>query len=159
MNVIVIILILVALLFAAAFFTKRRFGVLGLALTAGATLSKLWATDLTPYVQNAGVKLIAPPLESVVAAVVILLPAIVLLFSGPTYHKLWQKIVGSAVFALLAIAFLLGPLGNALVLEGNGQTIYVFLVNNQTWIITGSILYALFDVLAVKTPKHKKEKE
>jgi hypothetical protein len=158
MNVVIIILILVALLFAVAFFTRRRFGVLGLALTAGAMLSGLWAQDLTPYIQQAGVELVAPPLQSVVAAIVILLPAIVLLFSGPTYHKMWQKVVGSGIFALLALAFLLEPLGGALVLDDNGQKVYSFLADNRTWIITGGILYALFDLLAVKTPKHTKEK-
>lgn len=158
MNVVIVILILIALLFALSFFTKRRFGVLGLALTAGATLSQLWAGDLTPYVQQAGLQLVAPPLESVVAAAVILLPAIVLLFSGPSYHTLWQKVVSSAVFALLALAFLLEPLGGALVLQGDGQTVYVSLLHNRTWIITGGILYALYDLLMAKSPKPSKEK-
>lgn len=155
MNVVIVILILVALLFALSFFTKRRFGVLGLALAAGAMLSKTWAPELTPYVRQAGVQLVAPPLESVVAASLVLLPAILLLFSGPTYHAMWQKLIGSAVFALLAISFLLEPLGGALVLTGDSQAVYEFLVHNRTWIITGGILYALFDLLMVRTPRHK----
>lgn len=157
MNVVIVILILVAILFVAPFFTKRRFGVLGLALTAGATLSALWAADLVPFVEGAGVELVAPPLESVVAAAVILIPPILLLFSGPTYHKTWQKVVGSAAFALLAVAFLLDPLGNALVLQGDSQKVYTFLVENKTWIITGAIIYALYDLLTLKTPKPAKE--
>jgi hypothetical protein len=156
MTVVIIVLIIIAILFATMFFTKRRFGVLGLALTAGATLSGLWATDVTPFVASSGVELIAPPLGSVVAAVMILLPAILLLFSGPTYSELWQKLVGSAAFALLALAFLLQPLGSALVIEGDGQKVYDFLVTYRTWIVTGGIVFALFDLLAIKSPRHHK---
>jgi len=157
MNLVVIVLILIALLFGLAFFTKRRFGVLGLALAAGAMLSETWAPGLTPYVRDAGVQLVAPPLENVIAAALILLPAILLLFSGPTYHMLWQKLIGSAVFALLALSFLLEPLGGALVLTGDSRTVYDFLIQHRTWIITGGILYALVDLLMVKTPRHTKE--
>ena len=157
MNLVVIVLILIALLFCLAFFTKRRFGVLGLALAAGAMLSETWAPGLTPYVRDAGVQLVAPPLENVIAAALILLPAILLLFSGPTYHTLWQKFIGSAVFALLALSFLLEPLGGALVLTGDSRTAYDFLIQHRTWIITGGILYALVDLLMVKTPRHAKE--
>lgn len=157
MNIVIIVLVLVALLFALAFFTRRRFGVLGLALAAGAMLSKTWAPELTPYVRQAGVQLVAPPLESVIAAALIVLPAVLLLFSGPTYHAMWQKVVGSAVFALLALSFLLEPLGGALVLTGDSQAVYAFLIDNRSWIITGGILYALVDLLMVHTPKRHKE--
>ncbi|OGL22296.1 hypothetical protein A2707_03135 [Candidatus Saccharibacteria bacterium RIFCSPHIGHO2_01_FULL_45_15] len=158
MNVLIIVAIIFGgVLFALAFFTKRRFGVLGLALTAGATLSGLWANELTPYVQQAGLELVAPPLETVVAAGLILLPATALLFSGPTVHKFPQKVVGAALFALLALAFMLEPLGNALVLEGDGKTAFGYLTDYRGWIITAGILYALFDLLFVKTLKHDKE--
>jgi hypothetical protein len=69
---------------------------------------------------------------------------------------LWQKLVGSAAFALLALAFLLQPLGSALVIEGDGQKVYDFLVNYRTWIVTGGIVFALFDLLAIKSPRHHK---
>lgn len=153
MNVAIVVVIVLAVLFALAFFTKRRFGVLGLALTAGATLSTLWATELTPIVEKSGFMITAPPMETVVAVVVVLLPAVVLLFSGPTYHKLSQRVVGAAAFALLASAFLLEPLGNALVLTGDSQDVYTFLVDNRVYIITAGILFALFDLLTVKSAK------
>ena len=54
MNVVIVVSIILVALFALAFFTKRRFGVLGLALAAGAMLSELWAAELTPFVQKAG---------------------------------------------------------------------------------------------------------
>ena len=158
MNVAIVLLILLAVLFALTFFTKRRFGVLGLALTAGATLSSLWTPDVVPIVQQAGVELVAPPLSSVVAAAIILLPAVVLLFSGPTYSSKLQRAIGSLVFSLLALAFMLEPLGGALVLEGDGKRLFDILVEYRVWIITAGILLALADLLFVKTPKISKEK-
>lgn len=157
MNVLIILAIIFGVLFALAFLTKRRFGVLGLALTAGATLSGLWTSELTPYVQQAGLELVAPPLETVVAAILTLLPAVALLFSGPTIHKMPQKIFGAALFALLALAYMLEPLGDALILEGQGKVVFEYLTQYHVWIITVGILYALFDLLFVKTPKIDKE--
>lgn len=158
MNVAIVLLILLTVLFALTFFTKRRFGVLGLALTAGATLSGLWTPDVVPIVQQAGVELVAPPLSSVVAAAIILLPAVVLLFSGPTYSSKLQRAIGSLVFSLLALAFMLEPLEGALVLEGDGKRLFDILVEYRVWIITAGILLALADLLFVKTPKISKEK-
>ncbi len=153
MNVAIVVGIVIAILFAVAFFTKRRFGVLGLALTAGATLSTMWATELTPIVEKSGFIISAPPMETVVAGLVILLPAILLLFSGPTYSKMSQRVIGAAAFGLLAAAFLLEPLGDAMVLLGDSRQVYTFLADNRIVIITAGILFALFDLLAVKTPK------
>lgn len=157
MNVVIVVLIIIAALFALTYFTKRRFGVLGLALAAGAMLSDLWASDVTPYIERAGLQIVAPPMETIVAAAITLLPAIVLLFSGPAYAKKSQRIVGAAAFALLAAAFLLEPLGNALVITVDGLKYYTLLSENRVWIITAGILFALFDLLTVKSPKPSKE--
>ncbi|MEP6710425.1 MAG: hypothetical protein ABJA64_01775, partial [Candidatus Saccharibacteria bacterium] len=147
MSFLIIFLILLALLFALAFATKRRFGVLGLALTAGATLSSLWAAKLTPLVEQAGFKLVAPPLPSVVAAFLILAPALVLITSGPSYKETWQRVAGAAAFAALAGIFLLQPLGAALVLEGVGRTSYQFLIDNRVYIVTAGLIFAIIDIL------------
>ncbi|MFZ1360622.1 MAG: hypothetical protein WAS27_01140 [Candidatus Saccharimonadales bacterium] len=153
MNVAIVVMIIIALLFGIAFLTKRRFGVLGLALTAGATLSAMWATDLTPVVEKSGFLITAPPMETIVAAVVVLLPAIILLFSGPTYRKLSHRVIGAAAFGLLATAFLLEPLGSAIVLTDDSGEVYAWLVDNRAYIITAGILFALFDLLSVKSSK------
>src|SRR5664279_826134 len=132
MSFVVIFIILIASLFATAYFTKRRFGVLGLALSAGAMLSMLWVGDLTPIIERAGVILIAPPLKSVVAVALILLPAAVLLVRGPSYHDPVHRVIGAIAFALLATALLLEPLGSALVIEGPGQQVYDFVAVSYT---------------------------
>ncbi len=158
MSFVVIFVITIVLLFATAYFTKRRFGVLGLALTAGGMLSSIWVGDLTPIIERAGVILIAPPLKSVVAATLILLPAVILLFSGPVYRDPFHRIVGAVAFAMLATALLLEPLGSALVIEGPGKQVYEFFVHYKVLIITVSLILAIFDVLMTKTPRHASPK-
>lgn len=157
MNVAIVVGIILVVLFLVAYVTKRRFGVLGLALTAGAMLSQLWAKDVTPYVRDAGLVLVAPPLETVVAAVLVLLPAVVLLFSGPKYEKGTLRIVGAAAFAVLASAFLLVPLGDALVMPADSQQVFDFLVTHRVWIVTAGIVFAVVDLLMATNHKAKKE--
>lgn len=158
MNVVVIFVIIVVALFVIAFATKRRFGVLGLALAAGAMLSSLWTKELTPLVEQSGVVSITlPPLASLVAAALVLLPAVLLFFSGPVYKDKGSRVIGSLAFAVLALALLLEPLGSALVLQDMGKQIYDFFVENKVYIVTAGLVFALFDILATKTPRHHKE--
>lgn len=153
MSFLVIFLSLLAVLFVIAFVTKRRFGVLGLALAAGAFISGLWVGDLTPIIAETGVQLIKPPLESVVSAGLILLPAGLLLLSGPTYRPGASRILGALLFAVFAGVLLLEPLGSALVIEGVGQSVYDVLTTYRSPIITGCLIIALLDILGTKTPK------
>ncbi len=151
MNVAIVFLIVTALLFGLAFLTKRRFGVLGLALAAGAMLSDLWAQALTPVIEQTGVMVERPPLATLVAIGLVLLPAIVLLFSGPSYRDMHLRVTGAVCFAVLAIALLVEPLGSALVLTGESKLVYDFFVNNRVYIVTAGLVLALLDVLATHT--------
>jgi len=145
------------LLFALAFITKRRFGVLGLALGAGMMLSTMWVGNLTPIVAQTGIEIVRPPLQSVVTAVLILLPALLLLMSGPTYKSSLQRIGGSALFGILAVTFLLPVFGSALVIDGIGMTMYSFFTQYRDAIVTIGLVAATIDLLVTKTPKHRKE--
>lgn len=156
MSFVVIFLLAIVALFVTAFLTKRRFGVLGLALTAGAMMSELWVGELTPLIEQSGVILIQPPLQSVVAAGLILAPAVFLLISGPTYHHLKHRIMGALFFAVLATTLLLDVFGAALIIEGVGKQVYDVLVEYRPMIVTVAIIVALFDLLGTKTPKHPK---
>ena len=153
MTFVIIFLLLIAILFGIAFITKRRFGVLGLALAAGSMLSTLWVGDLTPIVAQAGFVLIRPPLESVVASVLILLPAMLLLTSGPSYSAGHQRVMGALLFAILATVLLLQPLGSALIIEGLGERVFDFMTTYQVVIITVCLTVAIMDLLLAKTPK------
>lgn len=160
MSFVAIFLIVIALLFAVVFFTKRRFGAPSLALAAGAMLSTLWVGDLTPIIANTGIQIIKPPLSSVVSAVLILLPALLLLSSGPTYKNMIQRVVGALAFAGLAIALLLEPLGSALVIDATGKPVYEFFVQYRAVIVTAGLIFAVVDLLFTKTSRrHHKDKE
>jgi hypothetical protein len=152
-TALIVFILLIVTLFAVALFTKRRYGMLALALAAGAMLSTLWVGDLTPIIAQAGFALVRPPLESVVAGTLTLLPAMLLLASGPTYHKASQRIFGAVLFAVFATVLLLEPLGSALVIEGIGMEVYNFLVTHRIVIITICLIIAIFDILFAKTPK------
>lgn len=153
MSVATVLIIVLVVLFGVAFLTKRRFGVLGLALAAGSILSDLWASDLTPAVYKAGVNIVSPPLATVVAAILILLPSVVLLFKGPTNKKMSKRIIGAAAFGLLASAFLLPILGDALVLEGDGKKVYDMIMTYRAWIVTAGLVFAVIDIMSTKAKK------
>lgn len=156
MNVAIVFLIVLILLFGLAYATKRRFGVLGLALAAGSMLSGLWAAKLTPIVADAGIVVQNPPLITLVAVILVLLPALLLLFSGPSYHDIPMRLGGAFLFAALAFALLIEPLGSALVLQDQGKEVYDFFVENRVYIVTVGLVLAVIDLLAVHTGRGRK---
>ncbi|MCA9340803.1 MAG: hypothetical protein KDA17_07855 [Candidatus Saccharibacteria bacterium] len=159
MSIVLVVIIIIAVLFAITYITRRRFGVLGLALCAGYLLSSMWTADVTPWIEGADFALLAPPLSSVVAATLVLLPPVLLLlFGGPTYNGPLLRLIGAAAFALLATSFLLDPLGSSLTLDDTGMKIYQFLSDNKSFIITGTIGYALYDIAIMRTPKKDKRR-
>lgn len=159
MNVALVFGIVLLLLFALAYFTKRRFGVLGLALAAGSMLSELWAAQLTPFVRDAGLIVQNPPLITIVSVVLVLLPAVFLLFSGPSYHDTFKRVIGALLFAALAFALLIEPLGSALVLQAEGRVLYEFFTDNRVYIVTAGLVIAVFDLLGTHTSRaHKPAK-
>ncbi len=153
MKALIVFIILLAALFALAYFTKRRFGVLGLALCAGSLLSNSWSSTLTPWLQQQGVTLIVPPLSAVVSVILILAPAVLLLFSGPAYEKTLPRIGGAIIFALLAFVLMLNPLGLALVFDDLSLQIYSFLSLYSSYLIVIGVALALADILITRTPK------
>lgn len=155
MSTAIVLFIVLVILFALAFLTRRRFGTLGLGLAAGAILSELWSADLTPIIRQAGLEIVSPPLVSIVAAALILLPAILLLFKGQAYKQLHMRVIGAVAFALLAFALLLPILGDSLQLNNEGQTIYSFVSTYRPWIITIGIVYALFDMILPRKHESK----
>jgi hypothetical protein len=150
MSFLIILAVVAGFLFLLPFVTKRRFGMLGLALAAGAMLASLWVGDLTPIVASTGVVLVRPPLESVVGAGLVLFPALLLLMSGPTESAFPRRLLGSIAFSLLAVSLLLEPLASALVIEDIGRPVYEFLVNYKAEIVTVCLVLAIIDLMFAK---------
>ncbi len=159
MNAIVVFALLFAALFVLAFVTKRRFGVLGLALCAGSLLSSTWASSLTPLIQQQGITLLSPPLSSVVAISLTLLPALLLMFGGPTYNTKFSRFLGSLLFVLLAFVFFSESLASALIFDTWSQNIYNTLQAMSNIIIIAGVTAAVVDLLLTRSPKGKHRSE
>ncbi len=157
MIIVAVLIGLVLALFAGAFFTKRRFGLLGLALTAGATLSVIWLDDASRVISVTGLVPVGPITNAVALSLVVLLPAILLLFHGYTYKAMIPRIIGSLLFTILAVAFLLEPIGFALPLEGTSAYIYNQALNYKDLVISIGVILAIVDLFFTK-PAHLAEK-
>jgi len=153
MAPIIIFAVLAIVLFAGAFISKRRFGLLGLALTAGATLSTIWSYDAGLVVSSTGLLPDGVVTQAVTQSLVVLLPAILLLFHGYAYKNIISRIVGSILFAVLALAFLIDPIGYALPLDGLGATVYSTLKYNKDLIISIGVILSVIDLFLTK-PAH-----
>lgn len=149
MGVIIICLLIALILFISAFIARRRFGLLGLALAAGSLLSGIWGFDAGLVASGFGVP--SGPLSSaIIFALIVLLPAGILLFHGYTYKTLIGRVVGASLFTILALAFLIEPLGHVLILQGYGADVYNWLVNNRTFIIGAGLIVAVVDLFLTK---------
>lgn len=158
MTVMIILVVLVILLFAGAFFSRRRFGLLGLGLTAGAILSPLWSDTASLLIAATGIVPGGPLSDGLAKALIILVPAILLLFHGYAYKSIIGRIAGSLLFTVLALAFLGEAIGSTLVLTGPIVQIHAWLVANRDIIISIGVVLAVADVL-VSRPTHKSEKK
>jgi len=149
----------VAILFAGAYFSKRRFGLLGLALTAGAALSSIWGYEAGLITQALGVIGDGSVSQAVAQSILILLPAILLLFHGYAYKNTIARVIGSLLFAVFALAFLVEPLGHVLPLSGFGATAFNWIVANKSIIIGAGIICSIVDIFFTKpvrvSDKHK----
>ncbi len=149
MEVIAICIIIAVALFVSAFVTKRRFGLLGLALASGSILSGIWGYNAGLVASLFGIPS-NPITSAAILSIIILLPAAILLFHGYTYKTVVGRIVGASLFTLLALAFIVEPLGRALVLQGYSLTVYDWLQINRDVIIGLGLTVAVIDLFFTK---------
>lgn len=151
----IVILIGIALaLFALAFVTKRRFGVLGLGLTAGVILQQLLGATVADLFESQGVPI--EPLSYSTAAQIflIILPPLVLLAGGPKYHDNRGAIIGSLAFSLLATLFILGPLTRDLpTLDEGVKVVLDFIAEWRNVLVAGGVIAAVIDMFLAHGPK------
>ncbi len=158
MNVVVSFAVIALILFISSYVTKRRFGLLGLALAAGSILSGLWGFDAGLVVSATGIFPNGPLTTAVVLSVIVLLPSVILLFHGYAYKTVVGRILGALLFTILALAFLVEPLGHALPLTGFGVDFYNWLVQNKDSIIGFGMTFAVIDLFFTK-PAYIAEKK
>lgn len=152
MEIIIICVVIAILLFASAFITRRRFGLLGLALAAGSLLSGIWGYDAGLIASGLGIPT-GSLTTAITMAVLVLLPAVVLLFHGYTYKTYVGRVIGASLFTLLALAFLIEPLGHVLMPTGFGADVYSWLNINREAIIGFGLIVAVVDLFLTK-PAH-----
>lgn len=156
MEVILICIVIAFALFVSAYITKRRFGLLGLALSAGSILSGIWGYNAGLVASFFGIP--SNPLTSAATlAIIIMLPAGILLFHGYTYKTLIGRIIGAGLFTLLSLAFLVEPLGHVLNLSGYSADAYDWLFGHRTVIIGFGLVIAIVDLFLTK-PAHLSDK-
>ncbi len=146
------------MLFLVAWLFRRMPGVASLTLCAGAVLAKLWTDSLTPLVAKAGIVVISPPLASLVAVTLTLLPALLVLAKAPRTPRHHHRIFGSLLFAALGVMLTYGAFSNAVVLDEQSRLIVQAIMAQEKWITTCAILLALIEVLAFHKPHHLDER-
>ncbi len=149
MDVVLIYSGITIALFISALITKRRFGLLGLALASGSILSDIWGLKFDKLLIYNGFPS-SPLTSSIAMSLIILAPAIFLLFHGYAYKTFFGRLIGASFFTLLAMAFLIEPLGRVFMLEGYGKQVYDLLLNNQTTIIGICLIIAVVDLFFTK---------
>jgi hypothetical protein len=140
------------LLFALAFVTKRRFGVLGLGLSAGALLSGTWSTQVASFLESQHIQANGFSSQVIAVCLLTLAPALLLLIGGPTYHKKLLALVGSIGFALLGILLVLGPISPLINAPSNIQHILDLAAKYQPGLVALGVALAVIDMFLARSP-------
>ena len=147
---------------ALAFVLNRRFGVLALALAAGALLAELWAEWLAGVIGGLGVSNVAGLPNSVVATIILTVgPLVLLLITGPKGHGKLLRLISSVLIGVLAAAVLVRPLGNFMSLDAEAIKTYKLLSDWWYYVATVGLVVGLVDMsvpLKAKAPAAKKTK-
>jgi hypothetical protein len=158
MSAIVVLLVIILALFAGAFLSRRRFGLLGLGLAAGAIISPIWTDNAGFVISATGVIPEGPLINALATTILILVPAVLFMFHGQTNHTLFGRIIGSLLFTLLATAFLTQPIGAALILSGPAQTVYQWFISYRDLIVSFGVAAAIADLLLTKASRKSEKK-
>ena len=156
-----VVLAVVVILFILAFVTRRRFGMLGLGMAAGALLSYEIAPDVAGMLRYLDIPV--EPLSVATAShfVLVLAPVLVLLFAGPRYRSPRSALIGSVLFAVFGAVLLLLPLSRDLALrDATTLPILSALVSYDSTIIAICTALAVFDMANIHSalPVGKKSK-
>jgi hypothetical protein len=142
----VILAVILFFLFGIAFLSKRRFGTLGLGLAAGALLASRSSRDVAMILQQNNISLGDFSSVTIAAMILTLLPALVLLVSGPTYENKKTAFIGSLAFALMGTMLLIGPISTDLLIsDDNTARIFTFTATYENMLIAGGVVLAVVD--------------
>lgn len=153
MSALVLVAILAAVIFNLSYLTKRRFGVMGLALLAGYVLTVLWASGTPMLAATIGLPSVgAFSAVTIVTLLILFLPVMLLFFGGPIYGNKRSRLIGSLLFTSLAVVFTLDILQGSLVLLGSDRVVFDLVAEHRTLILSVAIAFSIFDLMAIHTP-------
>ena len=151
MSVAILFGVIVAVIFAAAFVSSRRFGPLALALAAGFLLAEWWSNWLGSILDGFGMELDWLPNGVIAVLLLLLAPLFALLASGPKYQKKHMKIVSAAGIAFLAAALLVMPLGKFMSLDSQALELYKMFAGAWRYIATTGLVLGVVDLFLAHT--------
>ncbi len=145
-------------IFISIFLSKKRFGLSTFGLAVGAIISNVWAYEISLLLGS-----FSHYMNSFYIAIgsglVILLPAYLLFSRNTVYKTKMMRLLGSLVFTILALAFLIEPLGSFVVLTDLPGEIYRNFVSYKNIIIGSGLIIAVLEVLFSKSESSKKDHE
>lgn len=159
MSVAILFGVIVAVIFAAAFVSSRRFGPLALALAAGFLLAEWWSNWLGSILDGFGMELDWLPNGVIAVLLLLLAPLFALLASGPKYQKKHMKIVSAAGIAFLAAALLVMPLGKFMSLDGQALELYKMFAGAWRYIATTGLVLGVADLFLAHTASARTSKK
>jgi hypothetical protein len=156
MTGLIIIISTFLALFILSFFTKRRFGLLGLGLAAGVLLNQLAGAWLVEPISTLGINFAPLETKDVVTMALTILPSLLMLITGDKQHGTVRRLLTSLLYALIATALITLPITKAFpVDDAMSRNILTLIENIQLPILTFGIILALVDLLLPR----RKEKE
>jgi hypothetical protein len=142
----VILAVILTCLFAIAFLSKRRFGTLGLGLAAGALLASESASDVAMVLKRYDIALLDFSSVTFAAMILTLLPALVLLVSGPSYENKKTAFMGALAFSLMGTMLLIGPLSSdVMIADASTARVFDFIATYESMLIAGGVVLAVID--------------
>ena len=151
------LIIIAVVFFILAYFSKRKYGLPALALVGGSVISTYWSAYVTISLKMAGIVLVSPPLEVVVAVGIVLLPGLIMLTVGPTYSKKYQRIASSLFLAVVAGTFSFIAITNAAPELIKNDTLTQQVKSLQSIIIVVAIVAAIADSFFHHMPRKSKK--
>lgn len=151
------LLLIFVILLALGFFTRRRYGLLGVGLILGYLISTNMVLTVTQFIESQGIKFESPPLLLVVGVLLVVLPSIILLFIGPSHQKNIHKSAMAFFYALT------GTILSYFTIIQNTPALYSeqsplsFIAMYKPLIIVIIALLALADLFLIHTPKKNKK--
>lgn len=144
-----------AVLFAIVFLSGKRSGIPISGLIMGSVLAETWSSKIIPSIEAFYPVLFGVPISVIVPAVLVLIPAFLMIGAAPKNHSSLEKLFSAIIFSLVAVVILVAPLGDMAILASTDKAIYEMIILYKSTIISIGVLVAMIDIAIGHFKKHK----